>query len=75
MDGVPRLSKICVLGVDPGAMVHANLQSRPPAFLRYTAAPALQVYSKMTVRISPNGMFRTAEKSAADVARAALSTS
>ncbi|GIJ97988.1 hypothetical protein Aspvir_000096 [Aspergillus viridinutans] len=72
LDKTPGLEKICILGVDPGGMLHENLNHKLSAFQRYVLAPPVRIYTRLAVNLWPNGMLRTVEKSAGDIVRAAL---
>ncbi|KAL3417705.1 putative short-chain dehydrogenase [Phlyctema vagabunda] len=74
LDNTPGLGKISIVGVDPGAMVHSNIVKNPGLLMRHIVIPAFGFYSSLAVKISPNGMFRTTTKSAADVVRGAFDT-
>ncbi|KAL2852093.1 hypothetical protein BJY01DRAFT_244706 [Aspergillus pseudoustus] len=74
IDKIPSLAKICVLGVDPGGMIHDNLSHKLSAIQRFVLVPPVQAYTKLAVYLWPNGTLRTVEKSSSDVVRAALST-
>jgi hypothetical protein len=65
------IEKIRILGVDPGAMIHANILEKASSIER-VFAPAVQMYSKIAVHLWPNGMFRSVQKSSTDVERAAF---
>ncbi|KAL1631684.1 hypothetical protein SLS56_004358 [Neofusicoccum ribis] len=72
LNTTPGLDKICVLAVNPGAMVHSNILTKMNPFMRYVAGPmALGVFTVMSY-VKPDGIMRTVAKSAADVERAAL---
>lgn len=75
LDSTPNLNKICVIGVDPGAMVHPQMiekYSQNSLFVKYVVGPAFMGYSKAAQCVWPNGLFRTVNKSATDVVRAAV---
>ena len=74
LDQDPALSKISVLGVDPGAM-GTGLLRNSSWFLRNVAMKGVSmVVAQIATKLQPNGMLRTTSKSAADVLRAAFDT-
>ncbi|KAM5497599.1 hypothetical protein McaMca56_003987 [Microsporum canis] len=73
LDRTPHLENITIVGVDPGAMLHDNLAERGSLADRAFLIPLIQLYTRLIARYFwPNGMFRTAEKSAQDLLRVAL---
>ena len=62
------LSKICVLGVDPGPMI-TGLQRLSPWVIRVLV---FQIICPILVYLHPNGRIRPTRRSAADVLNAAL---
>ncbi|GME64776.1 D-lactate dehydrogenase [Neofusicoccum parvum] len=74
LDSAPGLDKLCIIGVDPGAMVHANMISKysKSPFVKYIVGPGFMGYTRAAQHVWPNGTFRTVKKSATDVVRAAL---
>lgn len=68
----PGLDNICIVGVDPLAMPHGNLAQRASWHARCLSMPLIQLYTRVAKYFWPNGMFRTVEKSAQDVLRAAI---
>lgn len=68
------MDNIHIVGVDPGAMMHSNIAEKTSALDRFTTVPLIQLYTRVAQYINPNGMFRTVEKSAEDVLRAAFET-
>lgn len=72
LDTDPNLSKICVLGVDPGSMP-GNLTHRAPWYIRIIMfkliLPWLAVLSGW---LQPNGPFRTLNMGAEDILAGAL---
>lgn len=55
-------------------MLHDNIAKRASLLERFTMIPLIQLYTRVAQYINPNGMFRTVEKSADDVLRAAFET-
>ncbi|KAK0615417.1 WW domain-containing oxidoreductase [Lasiodiplodia hormozganensis] len=72
IDADPRLNKICVLAVSPGAMIHPNIMNKMNPFMKYVVGPVATGVFKAVSRVNPDGVMRTVEKSAAHVQRAAL---
>lgn len=68
------LEKICVLGVDPGGMIHDNIMRRASALQRHLLEPAFRPFIKVANLLYPNGSIRTVQKSSNDIVRAALQT-
>lgn len=68
------LEKICVLGVDPGGMIHDNVMRKASALERHILEPAFRPLVKVTNFLWPNGSIRTVQKSSNDIVRAALQT-
>ncbi|EGD96312.1 hypothetical protein TESG_03765 [Trichophyton tonsurans CBS 112818] len=73
LDKTPDLSNISIAGVDPGAVLHANIVQRASWANRNFTFPLMQLYTRWLAQyLWPNGLFRTAEKSAQDLLSAAL---
>ncbi|GIZ42940.1 hypothetical protein CKM354_000618700 [Cercospora kikuchii] len=75
LNSTPSLNKLRVIGVDPGVMVHPNLikkHGNNSIIIEKLIGPALMAYSKVAQYVWPNGTFRTVNKSASDIVRAAL---
>ncbi|KAH8594240.1 hypothetical protein B0O99DRAFT_514337 [Bisporella sp. PMI_857] len=73
IDTVNGIRKIRILGVDPGAMIHDSMLSKASiSSVEKVALPAFKLYSKLAVRVWPNGMFRSVQKSSGDIERAAF---
>ncbi|EFR03422.1 hypothetical protein MGYG_06419 [Nannizzia gypsea CBS 118893] len=73
LDKTPGLESISIAGVDPGAVLHANIVKRASWKNRNFAFPLMQLYTRWVAQyLWPNGLFRTAEKSAQDLLSAAL---
>ncbi|ROW11892.1 hypothetical protein VPNG_05003 [Cytospora leucostoma] len=70
LDKDSKLSKVAVIGVDPGGMV-SGLTRRGNAFLVFAIQRVLPLFVGILNWFSPNGMFRTTTKSATDVVAAA----
>jgi hypothetical protein len=69
----PLLSNIAVLGVDPGTMGGA-LARRGSLVIRFVTTVVYPLLAPLLVWLWPNGLVRTATKSAGDVMYAALDT-
>ncbi|KAH8647324.1 hypothetical protein BX600DRAFT_503468 [Xylariales sp. PMI_506] len=69
----PVLSKVSVLGVDPGAL-GGHLTRRGSAIIRFVSLVVYPTLGPIFVRLWPNGTLRTPTKSARDVWFAASDT-
>jgi len=70
LDSDPKLSRISVLGVDPGMMpTHITT-----ATLNWLIRSLMAIVVHIASRLSPNGMLRLPRKSAGDVLAAAMET-
>ncbi|OBT39615.1 hypothetical protein VE00_09764 [Pseudogymnoascus sp. WSF 3629] len=74
LNATSGLEKICVLGVDPGGMIHDNIMRRASALQRHLLEPAFRPFIKVTNLLYPNEWIRTVQKSSNDIVRAALQT-
>jgi NAD(P)-dependent dehydrogenase (short-subunit alcohol dehydrogenase family) len=68
----PQLSKVAVLGVDPGGMMTSLLRRASP-IMAHTSKIA-KPFNQVLYWSKANGMFRAPSKSAVDVLRAAFDT-
>ncbi|KAF7550255.1 hypothetical protein G7046_g8073 [Stylonectria norvegica] len=66
----PELSKICVIGLDPGAMGTDLLRKGSFVFRTLMSKVFFPLVTPVTTRLNPNGSLRTVYKSAADIVRA-----
>lgn len=67
------MKAICVLVVNPGAMVHAGILSKMNSLMRYVVGPVAADVFRAVSRVNPDGIMRMVEKSTADIQRAASS--
>ncbi|KAI0424165.1 putative short-chain dehydrogenase [Xylaria sp. FL1042] len=68
LDAEPALSRICVLGVDPGTMI-SGLQRLAPWFIRVFL---FQIVYPLILYMNPDGPVRPTSRSAGDVLEAAF---
>ncbi|KUI66600.1 Protochlorophyllide reductase B, chloroplastic [Cytospora mali] len=73
LDADPALSRVVVLGVDPGGMV-SGLTRRGSASLVFMVQYLFPLFIGITGWLWPNGIMRPVKKSAGDVLRAAFDT-
>ncbi|KUI62890.1 Protochlorophyllide reductase B, chloroplastic [Cytospora mali] len=73
LDADPALSRVVVLGVDPGGMA-SGLTRRGSTLLVFAVQYLFPLVTGITTRLWPNGTLRSIKKSAGDVLRAAFDT-
>ncbi|KAL1641000.1 hypothetical protein SLS58_006442 [Diplodia intermedia] len=74
IDATPHLNGVCMLAVNPGAMIHSNMLNKlDNPVMKYAVGPIAAGVFRAVQYFNPDGIMRTVERSAADVQKAAFS--